>query len=197
VRAALRWLILSLLGGVAIMAVAVATVFLQTSYLEPHPGYRAFVEAAARIGPRVTIVAAVILVLDLAALVTIMILRGQTDRATGAVVDDGPMAMGLGPRFGRSKRKILVSKSGFVTVESLVEGTATLAERLLVVGIFVLFASFFLVFVGVALMILQEWAVAAVLFVAVPGFFVFSRLIGPAWEKYREVKARVRAGGSA
>jgi len=197
VRAALRWLVLSLLGGVATIVVGATTIFLQAAYLEPHPGYRAFVEAAARIGPRIAVTAAVVLVLDLAGLVALTLLYGQTDRKRGEVVDDGPMATRLTPQFGRSRRKILVSKHEFVAVESLVDGSATLADRLLVIGIFVLYASFFLIFVGAALTVLQEWAAGAVLFVAIPGLFVFTRLFGPALEKYREVKARIRAGGSA
>jgi len=175
----------------ALLAVILAGIAVQAIYLEPHAGYRAFVAAAARVGPRVAIVAAVVLITDLAALAVYGIRQGKTDPSEGAIVDDGPLPMDLGIPIGRSKRKILVSKSQFVSVESLVTGTATPGERAMVAGIFILYVSFFSIFLGGGLMLMKGF-VLAIFAPVIPGILVAS-LVYDSWTDYREVKAKSRA----
>jgi hypothetical protein len=195
-RGALRWVIFSVLGGVAFIVVAAATLFFQGSYLEPHPGYRAFVEAAARISPRVSIFAAIVLVLDIVPMAIYTIRQGKTDIRKGTVIADGPLpGLSVNP-LGRSKRKILASKNKFITMESLLKGTATFGERMMVLGIFILYISFFFIFVGGALITMKEWLIVAILFVVVPGLWVYAALIHPVWRDYREVKAKLRKSGA-
>ena len=175
----------------ALLAVILAGVAVQAVYLEPHARYRAFVAAAARVGPRVAIVAAIVLVMDLAALVLYGIRQGKSDPSEGTAVNDGSLPMSLGIPIGRSKRKILASKSQFVSVESLVNGTATPGERAMVAGIFILYVSFFSIFLGGGLMLMKGF-VLAIFAPVIPGILV-ANFVYDSWTDYREVKAKLQA----
>jgi hypothetical protein len=90
--------------------------------------------------------------------------------------------------MGRSKLKILGSRSGFITMESLVQGTATSGERMMVLGIITLFVSFFLVWLGAGLMLMKKlWIL--VLLPVLPGLFGYYNL-RDAWDDYRKARRR-------
>ena len=72
---------------------------------------------------------------------------------------------------------------------SLVDGSATRGERMMVMGIVTLFAAFFLVFVGVGLMLVKVFVVAALIPV-IPGLWVSARA-RDAWRGYRAAKMRL------
>src|SRR5439155_22066463 len=97
---------------------------------------------------------------------------------------DGP------PLSGRSKLRILYSKSGGMTMESLLDGTATPGERGMALGIATLFACFFLVFVGVGLLLARH-LIIGLLIPILPGFFVYDRFFREVWKDYRQAKKRI------
>jgi hypothetical protein len=174
----------------ATIAAAIATGFLQQA-LQANAEYSAFVVAAARAGWVILIGAIVIFVADLGAMVVYAIRHGHADVESGTVVTGGPMAS-LDPRLmGRSKRKILGSRSGFASMESLVSGTATFGERMLVLGICIALASFFLIFLGAGLMLMPKLVILALL-PTVPGFLLCEGARS-AWKDYREAKAKLMA----
>jgi len=178
------------------LVVVIGSVFLNNS-LEAHPGYRAFVAAAARTGWVILIGAVVVLVADFAAVSVYMIRKGKTDDQEGAVVTGGalPMSFNPTPAIGRSKRKVLTSKSKFVSVESLVDGSATFGDRMMVLGICIALLSFFSIFLGAGLMLMHNFVVLA-LFPVVPGVLLFKGGRS-AWADYREAKAKVQARPAA
>ncbi len=108
--------------------------------------------------------------------------NGKTDARSGTVVVGGPL--------GRSKQKILGSKSGVISMESLASGTATLGERMMVLGICIALASFVLIFLGAGLMLMQK----LLILVLIPIFpaFGFCKGAHSAWTEYREAKATLR-----
>jgi hypothetical protein len=73
--------------------------------------------------------------------------------------------------IGRSKRKILGSKSDFITNDSLVDGSATFGQRIMVLGIITACLSFFSIFVGAGLILLKDSPLAG-LFQIVPGIWL-------------------------
>lgn len=186
----LRWVLLWVLLLIAVIASALVQVSFENSH-----AYRAFVEMASRIGERVLIVAIVVLVADMAALVIYTIRHGESDRTKGKVfVANRPlrsMSLGYGPLMGWSKVKSLGGKRSFVTMESLVDGSATLAERMMVVGIVAVFIAFFSIFLGVGLILMKRLAIL-VLFPVVPGLFVL-RAASEAWKDYRAAKKKIAA----
>jgi len=187
-RGRLRWFFLWVSGLVALMA----SVFLQEA-LMTYSGYGEFIEAASGIGWAVLIFAVSVLAADLAAMIIYTIRHGESDDQTGKVVTEnrplGSMSLGIPPLTGWSKRKILGSKSGFVAMESLVDGTAAFGERMMVLGIVTLFISFFLVWVGAGLMLMKN-LVTLVLIPVLPGLFVYYNM-RDAWNDYREAKRKV------
>jgi hypothetical protein len=169
---------------------------------QPRPldreGYRAFVEAASQVGWRIAIAAAIVLVADLAAMTVYTIRFGQSDKMRDKVfTEDRPLNVSLGNPLlmGWSKIKMLGSRSGFVTMESLVDGTATFGERMIVLGIITLFVSFFFVFVGWGLMLMNGIPIL-ILIPILPGLFVYFNLRAT-WRDYREAKKKVSTRGSA
>ena len=187
-RRAGRLFLAWVLGLAAVIGVA----FLQNA-LERSSSYGRFVDAASRVGRGILIVSVIVLVADLVAMTLYTIRHGKTDAKQGMVVREGSM-LGASPdgqaRPGASKLKILYSRSDSVSMESLLDGTATSGERLVALGIAVLFASFFLVFVGVGL-ILSRRLILGLLFPILPGFFVFDRFFRPAWRDYRKARERI------
>jgi hypothetical protein len=188
-----RWILLWVLS---LVAIAVAG-FLNT-LLTDLTTYRNFVEAASPVGARIGVVAAIVLVADIAAMVIYTLRQGKSDDLKGKVVTENrPMtAMSLGrpPMMGRSKRKILFTKSEVVSMESLLDGSATFGERMMVLGIITAFISFFSVFLGVGLMLMKN-LVISVLFPIGPGILVYN-FARDAWHDYREAKKQVAARGN-
>jgi hypothetical protein len=174
------------------ISVFIAAAFL-TDSLHAHPGYRAFEAAAARLGPVILVTSAVVLVADLAAMIVYTIRNGRSDGHSGKVVGDGPLPMSLDIPMGRSKRKYLGKKSDYVSVESLIDGSATFGERMMVVGICTLFASFFLIFCGVGLILMRHIAILG-LFPVVPGIVVY-KFANSVWVDYREAKRKFAVAG--
>ena len=190
-RRAPRMFLIWVLGLAAIIAAAL----LQYAFLDGSPGYVRLVEGAARLGRGIVIVAALVLVADLAFLAIYAIRNWRTDDMQGTVVTEN-RALNISLNglplagAGRSKLKILYSKSGFVTMDSLLDGTATRGERWMALGIVTLYASFFLVFVGAGLIMMKQLAIF-VLFPIIPGLFVYKSFFGPVWKAYRESRRRI------
>ena len=174
------------------LAAVIASVFLQNA-LEGAPGYVRLADAASRVGRGILIVSAVVLVVDLAAMTIYTIRHGKTDARQGRVVTENHM-LGASPdgqpHPGRSKLKVLYSKSDDVSMESLLDGTATPGERMVAVGIGTLFAFFFLVFVGAGLLLARRFLLG-LLFPILPGFFVYNRFFREVWRDYRQAKERI------
>jgi hypothetical protein len=188
------WFFLWVFGLVAVIASA----FLQDPLLE-RPAFRDFVEAAPGIGRAISIIAAIVLVADLAAMIVYTLRYGKSDGTKGKVITENrpmtSMSLGIPPPMGWSKRKILGSKSGYVTMESLVDGTATFGERMMVFGILTAMVSFFLIFVGAGLMMMKD-LVIFVLFPVIPGLWLYN-IMRHVLEDYQQAKKRVAARGHA
>jgi threonine/homoserine/homoserine lactone efflux protein len=158
--------------------------------------YNRFVAALSPIGLRILIAAGVILILDLVAMVVYVFRNGERDEPEkGVTTVHQPMTPvllnGPGLTRGISKRKKLAGASGLITDESLVDGTATLGQRMMVGGICIFFVSFFLVFLGIGLVSLKDNPLA-VFFPIVPGIFLFN-FARDAWRDHQKAKAAVAA----
>lgn len=188
----IRWFLIWILGLVAVIASA----FLQQALME-YEAYGEVVETASRIGWVVLISAVTVLVADLAAMTIYTIRHGQSDNLGGKVITEkrplGALSLRYPPLMGLSKRKMLGSTTGYITMESLVGGTATFGERMMVLGINTLFVSFFLVFVGTGLMLMKDLLIL-VLFPVIPGMWLY-KIVCETWQEYQEAKQRVAAGG--
>jgi hypothetical protein len=75
----------------------------------------------------------------------------------------------------------------------LLDGTATVGERMMVLGILAAHLSFFLVFVGIGLMFIKEISVVALLFPLIPGLWLYGNLRED-WREYRQAKQKVAKG---
>ena len=193
-RGHLLWLLFWVLGLVGVIASA----FLEQALME-YEGYGDVVghvvETASRVGWIVVIVAGTVLVADIAVMTIYTIRQGQSDNLEGKVITENrplsAMSLRIPPPMGWSKRKMLGSKSDFITMESLVDGTATFGERIMVVGIFTAFVSFFSIFVGAGLMLMEDLLIF-VLFPVIPGIWLY-RFIRETSQDYQEAKKRVAA----
>jgi 1,4-dihydroxy-2-naphthoate octaprenyltransferase len=184
-----RWILIGLLWPAGII-VLIAVGFLGHSLLD-HQGYRDFVTSAAHIGWFILLAAVTMLVADIAVMVVYTIRHGQSDDQAGKVVTDDSVIGSLDRTPGISKRKILGSKSGFVTMESLVEGTATRGERMMALGISTAMVSFFLIFVGAGLMLMKD-ALIFILFPIGPGIILYN-FAADAGGDYRKAKRKAAA----
>lgn len=195
-RGHLLWLLFWVLGLLAVIASA----FLQQALME-YEGYGDVVghvvETASRVGWVVLIFAGTVLVADIAAMTIYTIRQGQSDHLEGKVITENrplsAMSLRIPPPMGWSKRKMLGSKSEFITMDSLVDGTATFGERMMVVGIFTAFVSFFSIFVGAGLMLMKNLLIL-VLFPVIPGIWLY-RFMRETLQHYQEAKRRVAARG--
>ena len=186
----MRWFLLWILGLIAVIASA----FLQQALID-HRGYRHFVEAASNIGWWTLVFAVSVLVADLAAMIVYTIRHGQSNNLKGkAVTENRPlsaMSMGIPRPMGWSKRKILGSKSEFITMDSLVDGSATFGARMMVVGINTAIVSFFLVFVGAGLILMKDFLILF-LFPVIPGIWLYN-IMHNDWQEYQKAKKSVAA----
>jgi len=125
-----------------------------------------------------------LLAANLVALMIVVVRRGKIDNDVGCVLNEqGPLTGNALNEIGRgvyvlgsggkyvAKEKILVSRSEFISDESLVDGTATKSERLMVQGIRLFFVLFWLLFVFIGLSLLPSEPVAGVIFVIGPTIF--------------------------
>jgi hypothetical protein len=117
-------------------------------------------------------VAGVLFVVEFVAVFIYAYRSGTADKEEGRVITKCVRRSGLGAGRYWSKSKVLVSRSGYVSEMSLVDGTATKAERLIVHGIKLGFLLFWLAFVfGVLTLLPSEPGVAlAMLLVMLCGF---------------------------
>jgi len=186
----LRWFLRYVLGGV----VLIAGVVFQLALADCR-GCRDFVDAASGIGRGILIFAVAVLVSDILAMAIYTFRHGESGDESGKVItEDRPLSSvsrGYPLLMGRSKVKILGSKSGFVTMKSLVDGTATFGERLLVFGIITAFLSFSLIWLGMGLMMMNKIWIIAVFIPILPGLFVYYNLRRD-WELYQRAKKGFR-----
>jgi hypothetical protein len=126
-----------------------------------------------------------LLVADFAAMMAVFFRSGTVDKEEGCVVSGrGPLTEHtLNPRAGDvdfavggkyvGKEKILVSRSSFISDESLVDGSATKSQRLVVRGIKILFLLFWLLFVFGGFSLLPEEPALALFLVLIPSVFFY------------------------
>ena len=121
-----------------------------------------------------------LLAANLVALMIVVVRRGKINNGEGRVLNEqGPLTgnalnemcggihvVGGGGRYV-AKEKILVRRSGFISDESLVDGTATKSERLMVQGIRLFFVLFWLLFVFVGLSLAPAQPIQGAWFVIV------------------------------
>jgi hypothetical protein len=179
------------------LVAVIASAFLQQALME-YEGYDHVVETASRVGWVVLIFAVGFLAADLATMIVYTIRHGQSDEQEANVVTENRPLSAMSPRvpppMGWSKRKILGSKNQFTTMESLIDGTATFGERMMVVGILTAFVAFFSIFVGAGLMLMKNLLILA-LFPVIPGIWL-SRIAREISQDYRAAKKRVAASES-
>ncbi|PYM92428.1 MAG: hypothetical protein DME04_15410 [Candidatus Rokuibacteriota bacterium] len=170
------------------LVVLVAGALLQQA-ISASPGYGRAVEIAAAVGWAILILAVTVLVTDLIAMTIYTLRRGSPDRREGKVVTV-PQVLGAWPSApsptGASKVKMLRARHAYISMESLVRGTATRGERMMVLGIVTALVAFFLVFVGTGLVLAKELLVAALL-PTVPGLWLYGNL-REMWRGYHAVK---------
>jgi hypothetical protein len=163
---------------VSALVAVIASAFVQQAF-EAHRGYVDAVEGASRLGWAVLISAVAVLLADLAVMIVYVIRRGKPDSPRGKAVTEHRPLSGISlrtpPLMGRSTRQTIRSKSAFVTMESLVDGTATFPERMMVVGIVLLCVSFVFIFVGVGLLLMRRLLIF-VLFPVIPGLWLYGML---------------------
>ena len=184
----LLWVFLYFVGLIALVVLIIAGGLIQEALV--HGGYGRVLEAVSQIGWRILIGAIVVFVADMSAMAIYTIRHGDSGgKAHRIVTEKRAMAMspGLNPPTGFSKRKIRGSKHGFVTMKSLVDGTAAPAERAMVLGIFTAMGSFFLIFVGLALIGAKTNPVLLGVMV-IPTLWLWN-IVKDAWRAYQRVKA--------
>lgn len=184
----LRWVLLYFAALIAFIILACIS-----AMLLDNPPFHAFAAAAGRVGWWLGGGAVTVLVCDIAALVAFTIRFGETDEGGDPIAADGgpnpflntmPLAYSRFKQFGR--------RNSFVTTESLVDGTATLGERLFVLGIIVFLISFFLIFVAISLVTLPGLGLVALVWPSIPGIVVYMQL-RDGWHEYRAAKKKLRA----
>ena len=159
-------------------------------------GYDRFAEAASHIGPPIVLVAVVALLAAIGYLVLYAIRYGEPDEEEGKTVTDHRPIMPTfvsGLRFTKSisKRSVQLSRSGEITDDSLVDGTATLGQRIVVLCIITMFVCIFLLFLGLSLWALKDNPLAAIMPIPVGAWLLnFLRVV---WRDHQKAKKRVAA----
>ena len=120
-----------------------------------------------------------LLAANLVALMIVVVRRGKINNGEGRVLNEqGPLTgnalnepgvfvLGSGGKYV-AKEKILMSRSVSISNDSLVDGTATKSERLMVQGIRLFFVLFWLLFVFIGLSLLPSEPVVGAIFVIAP-----------------------------
>jgi len=121
-----------------------------------------------------------LLAANLVAMIIVVVRTGKVDEDEGCVVKEqgaltgnpqlatGGNANVLGAGMNVVKEKILVDRSEFISDESLVDGTATKSQRLLVHCIQLFFFLFWLLFVFIGLSRVPSQPIEGAFFVIVP-----------------------------
>ena len=161
-------------------------------------GYEGFVNAASRFGVAVLVAGAAGMLLCVIALSAYTILRGRSTGRRGRVVTDHRWLFPFASRSRQgsrtavvSKRKILIEKDTEISDESLVDGTATVGERLMYFGVIAFMACFYLVFVGIGLWMFKDFPLG-LMFPVVVGFWFFGNM-RTFWRDRQRAEARVAA----
>ena len=169
-------------------------------------------ETLATIGHRMIMVVGVLFVADLAAMIIYTIRKGtrsdddDDDSSEGMTDSDGSLTADAAGTLAsdqqlvaanyKTKKKTLIQQSGFVSDDSLADGTATAAERMMVHGIQVFFVLFWLLFVSAG-MIGMKSNPLAVFLIIVPTIWFLGNV--RSWRKdAASAKKRVqsREGGA-
>jgi len=168
------FILLFFAGLIALVALALAGGFAVDALVEA--GYEPSLQRISRLGQLIAESSAAILVCDLVLLVVILIRRGQPDATEGEIVTDNrviTVPIDGQAYSGWSKYKVLVSRrSSWIRPKTLLDSTAPLAERMLVVCGACLFTSFWLIFVGVGLAGIRMNLLSAA-FMIVPSLWYF------------------------
>ena len=177
-------LLLALVTPIVFVALATVGYFA----LEDLSWYHSGVDAAARLGRYILAGAVAVLVLDLTALVVLAAARGESDGTKSKVVVEKRL-FGTLSSFapGRTVFKSLGGRQSYVSARSLADGTATLADRMVVAGSALFLVAFFLVFLGAGLVFMKDLLVLGLLPI-LPGVFVF-RILRAGWRDYRAARA--------
>ncbi|HXG03996.1 MAG TPA: hypothetical protein VNO23_11370 [Candidatus Binatia bacterium] len=127
--------------------------------------------------------AVVIFVTTMLALLTYALRGGEPDEMPVApsMQPFGPdpatgRPAGLTASRWRSRVRVLAARRRFITMDSLVDGTATGAERAVVAGINVALVSFWLIFLGIGLVMLPKTTGISLVFPVVTGLWLFNAL---------------------
>ena len=140
-------------------------------------------------------------VANLAVIILIVVRTGKVDRDEGQVVtEQGSGGNALGVGMYAAKEKVLVDRSTFISDESLVDGTATKTERLLVHCAQMAFFLFWLLFVFIGLRCLPSNPIQGAFFVIVPTIGFSMAGVGiyrGRTEALRKLKKRKAASGTA
>jgi hypothetical protein len=196
VVAFLVWFFRQWLGGfvLAVLGIVtfIASLLLQFVLMDV-PGYAEVVAALEPVGRDITIVAAAVLVADLAIAIVYVIRHGRPDNWKGDVDATNRGAFFQGPgsplMTKRSKIKTLYSAGRYVQMKRLVDGTATKGEWLVFIAVFIALTAFALMFVGVGLMMVGRLLFAAIFPLAAGS--VLYRNVRIAMTQYREVKRQL------
>ncbi len=131
--------------------------------------------AIAKFSVRMLWVVGFLFVADFAAIILLVVRTGKVDQDEGRVATTG----GGGNLLGAwGKEKILVHRSEFISGESLVDGTATKSQRLLVHCFWLAFFLFWLLFVFIGLSLLPAQPIRGAFFVIVPSIGFFRAAVG-------------------
>lgn len=127
----------------------------------------AFLTKVANFSESAVWVVGVIFVVEFVAVFACAYRAGRADEEQGRVITSRARFSGLIAGSYRSKVNVLVSRSGWISEISLVDGTATKTERLIVRGLQLAFLLFWLAFVfGILTLLPSEPGVAwAMLFI--------------------------------
>jgi hypothetical protein len=118
----------------------------------------------------------VLLILDLTifagamvSLIVYVVRRGKSNPEEGKVITTSEVIGNLDPTVrGISKEKVFVSRSEFVSMQSLVDGTATKEDVAFAVGVTLALISFSLIFGCVALINLPSHGPGSLVFMGLP-----------------------------
>lgn len=159
--------------------------------------------ALAGIGRVLLVVALVGLAGSIAGLVLFAMRRGgaaeEPEFEINPSLPGGPPRPGLRIGGGGAGRWMGVQRStGLVSIRSLVEGTASPQERLMVLGIHVAMLSLWLLFISIAMMILPSRPLASLFAAAIPTAWL-TNILRTEWQEFadaRRAQSQDRGGGT-
>lgn len=123
--------------------------------------------------------------------------RGKVGEDQGKIVTTHDVFGSTDPSMrGISKKKVFYSRTKFLSMESLVKGTATRQDWIFVIGFNVVMISFVMIFLGVGLILLPQgrelgFSVRALLFIAFP-LVAVPILIRRQLNDYKQTRERLR-----